>query len=96
MSLEGLVESKRLRIEPTSADEIKALIGVVERSLKDASVEAISEDLRYIAAYTALLNSAAIALRASGYRVPAQSGHHVLTFETLQYTIGADASLIRN
>jgi hypothetical protein len=34
--------SKRLRVEPTSADEIKGLIGVVERSLKDDSVEAIS------------------------------------------------------
>jgi hypothetical protein len=95
MSLAGLVESKRLRVEPTSADEINGLIGVVERSLKDASVEAISEDLRFIAAYNALLESATMAIRASGHRVPAQSGHHVLTFETLQYTIGADGSLIR-
>jgi hypothetical protein len=50
----------------------------VERSLRDAAVETISEDLRFIAAYNALLASATAALRAAGYRTRAQGGHHVL------------------
>lgn len=51
--------------------------------------------MRFIAAYNALLTSATIALRATGYRVGSQPGHHVLTLETLQYTLGANGSLIR-
>jgi uncharacterized protein (UPF0332 family) len=95
MSLEGLADSKRLKREPTSIDEIRGLIEVVERSLKDASIEVISEDLRFIAAYNALLTASKIALRAAGYRTPNQAGHHILTFETLQYTIAADDAEIR-
>jgi hypothetical protein len=67
----------------------------VERCLQDACVQAISEDLRFIAAYNALLTSSKIALRAEGYRVPNQPGHHILTFETLHDTIGTDDSAIR-
>jgi uncharacterized protein (UPF0332 family) len=95
MSLEGLADSNRLKREPPTVDEIRGLIEVVERSLKDASVEAISEDLRFIAAYNALLTSSKIALRADGYRTTNQAGHHILTFETLHSTIGADDSEIR-
>ena len=95
MSLEGLLEAKRLRKEPTSSGEIKGLLGIVERSLQDAKVEAISEDLRFMAAYNALLTCATAALRADGYRTGAAGGHHVLTFETLQYTIAAEPSVIR-
>ena len=39
MSLEGLAAGKRLKREPTSAGEIRGLIEVVERCLKDASIE---------------------------------------------------------
>lgn len=95
MSLEALADSNRLKREPTSADELRSLIEVVERSLHDASVEAISEDLRFIAAYNALLTSSKIALRAAGYRTTNQAGHHILTFETLQHTIATDAGEIR-
>ena len=95
MSLEGLADSRRLKHEATSADEIRGLIEVVERSLTDAGVEAISEDLRLIAAYNAILTSAKIALRAAGYRAPNQAGHHILTFETLKYTVAADDREIR-
>lgn len=84
-----------MKREATSPDEVKSLIEVVERCLKDASIEAISDDLRFIAAYNALLASSRIALRAAGYRCPNQSGHHILTFETLQYTIAADGGTIR-
>ena len=76
MSLEQWVEIRVLRAEPTSPEEIKALIGVVETRLNDAKVELISDDWRFAAAYNALLTSATIALRAKGYRVPNQAGHH--------------------
>jgi hypothetical protein len=82
MSLEKLFEAKRLKKEETSVDEITGLVGVGERSIRDAQVEAIPEDFRFIAAYNAILTSAPIALRATGYRVGSQPGHHVLTLES--------------
>ncbi|WP_263384580.1 hypothetical protein [Granulicella arctica] len=42
-----------------------------------------------------MLALANTSLRASGYRTTNQQGHHTRTIETLEYTIGADAKLIR-
>jgi hypothetical protein len=58
MSLEKWVEYDWLRAEPSSPDEIRNLFSIVERSIKDAHVEAISDDLRFQAAFSAALNAA--------------------------------------
>jgi len=42
-------------------------------------VEAVSTDLRFIAAFNAAVCSATTALRASGHRTATQAGHHVKT-----------------
>ena len=63
MSLEKWVEYGWLRREPTSPGEIKNLLGIVERSLADSRVEAVSTDLRFIAAFNAALCTATTALR---------------------------------
>ena len=55
MSLEKWVEYGWLRREPTSPGEIKDLLGIVDRSLADSKVEAVSTDLRFIAAFNAAL-----------------------------------------
>jgi|SRR5580658_838110 hypothetical protein len=68
MSLEEWVEYGWLRREPTSPGEIKDLLGIVDRSLADSKVEAVSTDLRFIAAFNAALCIATTALRASGLR----------------------------
>jgi hypothetical protein len=54
MSLEKWVEYA----EPTSPGEIKDLLRIVERSLADSKVEAVSTDLRFIAAFNAALRVA--------------------------------------
>ena len=95
MSLEKWVEYGWLRREPTSAAEIKDLLGIVERSLADARVEAVSTDLRFIAAFTAALGAATTALRTSGHRTVTQVGHHVKTIESLELTIKANPKLIQ-
>ena len=66
MSLEKWVEYGWLRREATSPGEIKDLLGIVERSLADSKVEAVSTDLRFIAAFSAALTLATTVLRASG------------------------------
>lgn len=95
MSLERYVENGWLRQEPTSAQEIADQLGIVTRSMNDAGVQDISDDLRFYTSFNAILALANTALRASGYRTTTQPGHHIRTIETLEYTIGADSKLIR-
>ena len=95
MSLEKWLEYGWLRREPSSANEIKALQGIVQRSLDDSKVDAISADLRFVASFTAALTAATIALRASGYRTVTQTGHHAKIIESLELTIQADSKLIQ-
>lgn len=89
------MEYSWLKAEPTSRDEIKSLLTIVNRDLKDANVAAISEDRRFEAAYSAARTAATIALRASGYRTSTQVGHHAKTIESLELTINADSKMIQ-
>jgi hypothetical protein len=95
MGLEKWVEYGWLRREPTSPGEIKGLMGIVERSLADSRVEAVSTDLRFIAAFNAALCVATTALRASGHRVVTQAGHHIKTIESLELTVKANPKVIQ-
>ncbi|PYU41376.1 MAG: hypothetical protein DMG54_20015 [Acidobacteria bacterium] len=95
MSLEKWAEYGWLKAEPTSRDEIKSLLTIVGRDLRDANVTAISEDRRFEAAFSAARTAATLALRASGYRTSTQLGHHVKTIESLELTIKADSKMIQ-
>lgn len=95
MTLERYVENSWLRREPTSPQEIADQLGIVSRSMADAAVEDISDDLRFYTAFNAILALANTALRASGYRAATQSGHHTRILESLEFTIGADGKLLR-
>ncbi len=95
MSLEKWVEYGWLRREATSPGEIKDLLGIVERGLADSKVEAVSTDLRFIAAFSAALTVATTALRASGHRTATQAGHHIKTSESLELTVKAGPKLIQ-
>lgn len=95
MSLDKYVENAWLRREPTSVEEITDQLGIVNRSMSDAAVEAISDDLRFYTTFNAVLALANTALRASGYRTTNQQGHHTRTLETLEYTVAANPKLIR-
>jgi hypothetical protein len=96
MSLEKWVEYGWLRREATSPDEIKALLGIVDRGVADSKVEAISVDLRFISAFAATLTAATTALRASGHRTATQAGHHIKTIESLEFAVKANSRLIQN
>lgn len=94
MSLEKWVEYGWVKREPSSRDEVEGLVTIVERGITDSKVDSISTDLRFIAAFNAVLTAATIALRAAGYRTSSQAGHHLRTLESLEFTIGADARTI--
>ena len=95
MSLEKWAEYGWLRAEPTSPREIADLLGIVNRDLQDARVEAISEDRRFEAAFNAARTAANVALRACGYRTVTQVGHHLKTVESLELTMQAEPALIQ-
>lgn len=95
MSLEKWAEYGWLQAEASSQAEISGLLGIVARGLKDAKVEAISEDLRFQAAFNAALISANIALRACGFRTRVQTGHHQRIVESLELTLKCDPRLIQ-
>jgi hypothetical protein len=95
MSLEKWAEYGWLKPEPTSPDEIRSLLTIVDRDLKDANVVALSEDRRFEAAFSAARTSANIALRASGYRTTVQAGHHMKTIESLELTMKVGPKLIQ-
>jgi hypothetical protein len=82
MTLQSLQADGRLRRHRTSAEEISALLQVVTRDLRDASVKELSPDRRFTTAYSAALQLATIVLRAAGYRT-AGSAHHWTTFQAL-------------
>jgi hypothetical protein len=86
--LQSWVEAGRLRAHRPSGGEIASLLAVVERDLGDAGVTAISLDRRFATAYAAALQLATVVLAASGYRVSAQRGHHVITMQALPELIG--------
>jgi len=95
MSLGKWAEYGWLRAEPTSPEEIAGLLGIVKRDLDDAKVEAISDDRRFDAAFSAARTAANVALRASGYRTATQVGHHQKTIESLELTVHAEPALIQ-
>src|SRR5260370_22320931 len=95
MGLEKWVEYGWLRRGPTSPREMEDLLGIVERSLGDSKVEAVSIDLRFVAAFNAALTVATIALRASGHRTVTQAGHHLKIIESLELTLKADGKVIQ-
>lgn len=78
----------RLRSHRTSRREIRDLLNVADRDLKDAAVRAISVDLRFRTAYQAALQIATIVL-AAGYRA-AGRGHHWVTFTVLPELLGQE------
>jgi hypothetical protein len=70
-------------------------LGIVSRSLADSKVEAISDDLRFIAAFSAALTAATTALRACACRASTQVGHHVKIIESLELTVNASSKSIQ-
>ena len=70
-------------------DETRALLGVIERDLRDSEVTALSADTQLGLAYNAALQADTIALAAHGYRASRERKHYV-TIRSLSITIGTD------
>ena len=91
MNLETFLRDGRLQQHQTSHNEIKNLMGIVNRDIADAQVPQLSADRRFITAYNAALQLSTVLLRAYGYRTKGgRSGHHWVTFGMLIEILGDD------
>jgi hypothetical protein len=86
MSLKQWESNGWLKAEPTSQQEIRNLLAIAERDLKDAT-GSISPDWQFGIAYNAALKLCAVLLRAQGYR-PAHGLQHYRTIMAMPLTLG--------
>jgi uncharacterized protein (UPF0332 family) len=93
MTLEQLLGQGRLSRKETSRREVRSLLEVVERLLRDAEVEEVSADGRFVSAYGAVLQTATVLIRCSGYRTKG-IGHHYTTFQAPSAVLPSESRLI--
>lgn len=77
----------------TSRSEIRDLLQVVERDLRDSAAEGLSADWRMNIAYNAGLQAATAALAAAGYRA-SRDAHHHRVIQSLRETVSTDAKVV--
>lgn len=93
MSLKRWLEKGWVKEHKTSPREIRELLGVADRDLKECQVEGLSPDWQLAIAYNAALQMAIAALAACGYRA-SHEAHHVRAIQSLRYTIELDPESI--
>jgi hypothetical protein len=93
MTLQSWLLNDWLKPHKTSSNEVLDLFALIERDLADCQAAGLSADWRLNIAYNAALQSATIALAASGYRAGRDS-HHYRIIQSLAHPIDAPASMI--
>lgn len=76
-----------------SQDETRALLGVIDRDLRDGEVAELSPDTQLGLACNAALQAGTIALAAHGYRASRERKHHV-TIRSPAITMDADPATV--
>ena len=94
MRLQDWLKNAWVTEHQSSAQEIKGLLALVERDLRDCRASELSADWRFNIAYNAALQAAAAALAAAGYRA-ARDAHHYRVIQSLSLTIGAASGTVR-
>ncbi len=89
MTLKNWRNKGWLKAHKADGNEIRNLLGIADRDLKDCRAKGISADWRLNIAYNAALQTARAALAASGYRASGE-GHHFRVIQSLDYTVGWD------
>jgi hypothetical protein len=87
MTLQDWAEKGWLKRHATSPQEIKNLLGIVERDLADSGSVAVSADWRFGIAYNAALKLCTVLLYASGYK-PEKLLAHYRTLQSLPLILG--------
>jgi hypothetical protein len=91
--LSDWAKSRWLAEHTPSAEEIRDLLAVVDRDLKDSAVAGISPDTQLALSYNAALQAGTAALAAAGFRAARDRKHH-WTIQSLAHTIKAKPELV--
>jgi hypothetical protein len=90
-SLDNLVKTGQLKIEPRHQSEFTGLLHSGETRLHDAANTSLAAESRFDLAYNAAHSLSLAALRWHGYR----SGNRYLVFQVLPHTIGVGPEVWR-
>lgn len=89
MSLDNLVKTGQLKRHASDAKEVANLLAAARRNVADAKAQNISIENRFDAAYKCIMQSALVALLASGFRPDTKvPGHHQTVVQSLPKTVG--------
>ena len=67
-------------------------MSAAQRNIADAHIAQVSAEIRFDAAYKAIMQLANAALQANGYRtLTSKPGHHMTMIQTLPQTVGLDS-----
>ncbi len=94
MSLEQWVNNGWLKRHEPGKGEIEDLLSVIDRDISDCLISGLSTDWKLSIAYNAALQSAIVALTASGYRIRQDQSHHYRAIQSLPHTIGAEKEIV--
>lgn len=90
-SLDNLVKTGQLKVEPMHQQEFTGLLRSGEARLQDATNTSLAAESRFDLAYNAAHSLSLAALRWHGYR----SGNRYLVFQVLPHTIGVGPEVWR-
>ena len=94
MSLENWLQYGWLKTHKTSRREIADLFVIADRDLRACRTPELVPDWQFNIAYNAALQLATAALAAAGYQAE-RANHHYRVIESLEFTVGLDATAIR-
>ena len=89
MSIDNLLARGILEEQASSQKELRDLLNIVDRDIKDSEVSGVSFDWQFGIAYNAALKLASILVRGTGYRVKGGS-HHMNTIAMIPQILGPD------
>lgn len=88
MTLQNLLRIGKLKEQQATPAEVQRLLAAVDRNLADTTVEGLSDETRFDAAYKAVMQCALVAMLAAGYRPStSQPGHHQTMIQSLPLTL---------
>lgn len=93
MSLRNWVEQGWISEIETGSADIQIFLRLAERNINEALNSTHSDDWKFSILYAAIINIAACALRACGYRMKS-SGSHYYLIESLHFTMNLDRDLV--
>lgn len=94
MTLENLLGISLERVEPDPS-AIKRLLQAAQQNINGSKSTSISNEIRFDAAYKAIMQMANTALQCNGYRtLTSKPGHHLTMIQSLPKTIGVDTETL--